>query len=78
MKPDYNLCDICKKPSKHTIAFYLDRVCDAAGSMEDVYEYKDLCEQHLALQFQKLVNKLGRTEILDEFYKEIKLNVKNL
>lgn len=45
MKPDYNLCDVCgaKVNKDRPVCLFLDRVCNAAGSMEDECCNFDLC-----------------------------------
>ncbi len=44
MKPDFNLCDCCKKPvTSKTFFVAADRITDAAGSSDDEGGHVDLC-----------------------------------
>jgi hypothetical protein len=46
MKIEIIKCDICKADDALTCSFYVDRRMDPAGSMDDEYEYIDLCPKH--------------------------------
>jgi hypothetical protein len=46
MKVEIIKCDICGAEGAKSCSFYVERQMDPAGSMDDVYDYIDLCDKH--------------------------------
>jgi hypothetical protein len=69
------LCDICGKPDASQMQFVVDRQMDGAGSMENVWEYVDLCQEHLALALDSHVKTYRFATELIAWVKERKRNL---
>ena len=65
MKPDYNLCDVCGKPTKNRFWAAVDRKADGAGGMEDIGENVDLCGACMACWIESNLLRPGPGRVSD-------------
>ena len=74
MKKETILCDRCGDEGAKTAAIFVDRKMDGAGSMENEYEYADLCHKCALVMVEKLTKLLppiGREGIVAETRKKV-------
>ena len=74
MKKEIVVCDRCGKDGAQTISACVDRVSDAAGSMENEWDSVDLCPDCLYPVVGDLLATLGYEERKD-FMREMRKKV---
>lgn len=62
MKKEVILCDRCGSEGAKTASIFICRQMDAAGSMDNEYEYVDLCHKCALITVGWLTKNLSRAE----------------